>query len=52
MVVNLSKLKSDFRIVIVTMYQTKKYKQAKKGGKKMAASDSAPPTPSLRERPL
>ena len=33
MVVNLSKLKSDFRIVTVTMYQTKKYKQAKKGKK-------------------
>lgn len=34
MVVNLSKLKSDFRIVTVTMYQTKKYTQAKKRGKK------------------
>ena len=46
MVVNLSKLKSDFRIVTVTMYLTKKYKQAKKG-EKMDAGDSAPPTPPL-----
>jgi len=36
MVVNLSKLKSDFRIVTVTMYLTKKYKQAKKGEKWMS----------------
>lgn len=52
MVVNLSKLRSDFRIVTVTMYQTKKYTQAKKRGKKMTAGDSAPPTPSFRDRPL
>lgn len=31
MVVNLSKLKSDFRTVTVTMYQTNEYKQVKKG---------------------
>ena len=46
MVVYLCKLKSDFRTVAVTMYQTKKYKQAKKKGKtKMAAGNFAPPTP-------
>ena len=52
MVVYLCKLKSDFRTVAVTMYQTKKYKQAKKRGKQKWPPVTLLPLPRLGDWPL